>query len=175
MIKLPNEMAIYPQSRHNPGYLLCWIPPQAYVHLASGPAARHELERFHPNGIEIPLTEEALQDNGIHLPVALSAIRKAYQTLLENGTLPEPGMVKGNDLMNIAMQMQIGQQWMPKNLPLDEAAGAPSLEAISPDLQQALSHIEAPPEMVGDENAADVFQRLSAGQPEESDEEKGGA
>ena len=168
MIQLPKEMAIYPQSRHNPGYLLCWIPPQDYARLASDPAARQELEQFHPNGIEIPLTEEALQDSGVHLPVALSAIQQAYLALLQNGTLPEPGMVKAGYLMEIA------ERSVQADLPLDEM-GALSMDSSSPELQRAYARIQESPEMVGDETAADVFQRLSAGQPEERDDRTGGA
>jgi len=169
MIKLPNEMVIYPQSEHNPSYLLCWVTPQDYAQLAASPEALQDLQRFHPDGVEIPLTQEALQEYGLELPASLDALRRAYLGLMESGSLEERTMVKAEPLMEIARHIE-----QDKVAP-DSLASAESFEALDPKLQHAIDQIDKPPRMKNGQDAADVFQRMSASQEKKPTRSKGGA
>jgi hypothetical protein len=169
MIKLPNEMVIYPQSEHNLAYLLCWVTPQDYAELAASPQALQELQRFHPDGVEIPLTQEALEEYGLQLPVSLEALKRAYQGLMESGSLGERRMVKGDALIEIARHTE-HEEVAP------EALAAPErFEALDPKLQNAIEQIDKPPRMKRGQDAADVFQRMSAQGERKSARKKGGA
>ena len=169
MIKLPNEMVIYPQSEHNLDYLLCWITPQDYERLAAGPQAFQDLRRFHPDGVEIPLTQEALTEYGLQLPVSLEALKRAYQGLIESGSLGERRMVKADALIEIAHQAE------QTSISPGAMAAPESFQALDPKLRNAIEQIDKPPRMKRGQDAADVFQRMSAEGEKKSSRKKGGA
>jgi hypothetical protein len=169
MIKLPNELVIYPQSEHNLAYLLCWVTPQDYARLAANPGALQELRRFHPDGVEIPLTQEALAEYGLQLPVSLEALKRAYQGLMESGSLGERRKVKGDALIEIALHVE------QDNVAPDALAAPERFEALDPKLHDAIEQIDKPPRMKRGEDAVEVFRRLSAGQEKKAGQQKGGA
>jgi hypothetical protein len=169
MIKLPNEMVFYPQSERNPGYLLFWVTPHDYARLAASPQALQELQRFHPEGVELPLTQEALQEYGLQLPVSPETVRRAYLGLLESGSLGKRRMVKGDALIEIARQAE-------RDKLAPHALAAPeSFQALDPRLQDAIEQIDKPPRMKRGQDAAEVFQRMSASQEQKPGRSKGGA
>jgi hypothetical protein len=80
-IKLPDSIVYYSESEDQPGYVLCWIPRSSFSAVARDDEALEDLEKYHPNGIEIQVDQEALEDAGIHLPLPADDLRKAYAQL----------------------------------------------------------------------------------------------
>lgn len=156
MIKLPKKIVIYPQKLERPDYLLCWIPPDSYQQVTSEARDEEELSRFYPNGIEVELSEDGLDEFGIQLPVPADELRQVYLELNELGTLPESGMVEVYVLEEYLSEKEAGRS--PEEITRPSLPGEASFSISEGDLVQKMG---AEPEMRGEEDPQDLFQRLS--------------
>ena len=149
-IKLPKSMVYYSESRNQPEYLLCWIPPDSFPDVARDDRALDHLRKYYPNGIEIEVSEQALEAAGIKLALRPDDLRDAYVQLHEENRLHESGMIAAETLQSIAGA-------------LAEVSFAAEGAAMARPMADAslLERTAEPPEMTGDEDAETVFGRLS--------------
>ena len=169
MIKLPKKIAIYPQKLNNPDYLLCWISPDAYKDVSNSPEVEEELESFYPNGIEIELSEDGLEEFGIKLDTAHEKLNHAYLELNEQGALPDSGMVEVEILEEFIAEREAGRS-------LEELTSPVQPDSVSFGISEdeLLHKMQSGPEMIGDEDSQDLFQRISVRQIKSSTGQVGG-
>ncbi len=169
MIKLPKKIVIYPQKRSRPDYLLCWIPPDFYKDVSIDQEVEKEMESDYPNGIEIELSEDGLQEFGIQLNATPEKLRQAYLELNSEDALPESGMVESAMLEKILEEREAGRS-------IEEITKPPQPDALSFDITESdpLHLLKEGPEMIGDEEPQELFQRLSVRQVRSPDDQVGG-
>jgi hypothetical protein len=154
MIKLPARICIYPQSRRNPAYLLCWIPRNDYDRLLQAGAGRAgELIAGYPDGIELELSEAAFQEWGLNLPAPIEQIRGAYLFQFKARSLDESGLVELDVLLSMG-EREIPRRRGKSGRALGTLSGGDEETPAAPAAGRK-------PEMVGDEDAVDLFRRLS--------------
>jgi hypothetical protein len=159
MIKLPKKMVIYPQKRSKPDYLLCWIPAEYYEVVATSQEVKQELDSDFPNGVEIELSEDGLEEFGIQLETPVGQLRQAFLELNAEGALPESGMIEVEMLDEFIKEREAGRS-------IEEITQPPQPDTLSFDVTEAspLQKLKEGPEMEGDEEAQNLFQRLSVRQ-----------
>ena len=172
-IKLPKSMVYYSESRSEPESLLCWIPPQDYPDVARDAEALEELRRYYPQGIEVEVSEEALEAEGIELGPHPADLRTAYVQLHEANMTHESGMITAEKLLPIVWALQRGASIEELRDHIETIAsvssGAAALEGIEPVTgwkkllwrTPLVEGTDVPPETTGDEDAKAVFRRLS--------------
>lgn len=154
MIKLPKDIVIYAMSGRRPQYLLCWVPVMFYEQLARDQQALSSLLEHYPDGIEVEFSPEALNEAGLGLDVSFRKLRHAYLALHQLGQLHKSGMAELGKLREVADQMEAGRS-------IEEITAPPKPGVLS--LDEEVTRIDKAPEMFGDEDAVDVFQRISGG------------
>ena len=169
MIKLPKKIVIYPQKRSKPDYLLCWIPSDRYQDVAINAEAEGELKSDYPNGIEIELSEDGLQEFGIQLNASPEKLRQAYLELNSEDALPKSGMIEAAMLKKIIEEREAGRS-------IEEITKPPQPDALSFDVTESnpLHLLKDGPEMIGDEDPQELFQRLSVRQVRSPADQVGG-
>ena len=169
MIKLPKKIVIYPQKRSKPDYLLCWIPSDRYQDVAINAEAEGELKSDYPSGIEIELSEDGLQEFGIQLNASPEKLRQAYLELNSEDALPKTGMIEAEMLEKIIEEREAGRS-------IEEITKPPQPDALSFDVTESdpLHLLKEGPEMIGDEDPQELFQRLSVRQVRSPVDQVGG-
>jgi len=169
MIKLPKTIAIYPQKHTKPDYLLCWIPSDRYQDVAINLEAEEELNRFYPNGVEIELSEAGLQEFGVNLHAPQEELRLAYLELYAEGMLPDTGMIEIEILERYMADKEAGRS-------IEEITSPAPPDTLSFGIGEVdlLSRIKEGPEMTGDEDSLDLFQRLAVRQDKPPADQRGG-
>ena len=169
MIKLPKKIVIYPQKRSRPDYLLCWIPAEFYKDVSIDQEVEKEMESDYPNGIEIELSEDGLQEFGIQLNASPEKLRQAYLELNSEDALPKSGMIEAAMLEKFIKERAAGRS-------IEEITKPPKPDALSFDVTESdpLNFLKEGPEMVGDEDSQNLFQRLSVRQVVPPDDQVGG-
>jgi hypothetical protein len=169
MIKLPKVIAIYPQKKTKPDYLLCWIPADSYHEIATDAEVEAELKKFYPNGIEIELSEAGLGEIGVRLETPLEDLRQAYLELFAEGMLPESGMIEIDILQQYMADKETGRS-------IEELTRSAEPETLSFGIPESdwLSKIKEGPEMTGGEDSQDLFQQLSVRQVKPPADQRGG-
>jgi hypothetical protein len=160
----------YSDRDHEVEMLLCWIPPSKFDDVAVDQAAADRLRRHYPSGLEVRVEPEELKAEGIKLEAAPDDLAKTYGAFRERNALHESGMVIGQMLERSAQARQQGagiEELMDLAGELElsmppEAPGAP------PGPVRRISEL---PEMVGDEDPVEAFQRLSVRQHRPSEQE----
>jgi hypothetical protein len=157
MIKLPNVIVIYPQKKSVPGYLLCWIPTGAYGTAVVDAEKREDHERLDPQGIEIELSKEGLEEAGVELDATPDELRRAYLALWEGDLLPESGMVELASLLKFLKD---------EDRYLDEGEAMFSFDTGRSGLDHSsfLRQITSPPPMTEGDDASQVYRRLDVRQ-----------
>jgi hypothetical protein len=159
-INLPKSMVYYSESRNQPEYLLCWIPSRSFPDVARDDKTLDDLRKYYPNGIEIEVSEDALEAGGIKLALHSDDLRKAYVQLHEANMLCESGMIAAKTLEPIAEALQPGTS-------IEELRRSPPspFYSVRGSMTDAISRLfegtDEPPEMTGDEDAEVAFRRLS--------------
>ena len=101
-IRVPTERTYYQSSPTEPDRILYWIPRKDLEGMVrTGEAGEYVLDNY-PDGLEVEVSKEALEDAGIKLNISPENICKAYALLKKLGDLPDDGYVKGEDLENFA-------------------------------------------------------------------------
>jgi len=156
MIKLPKKTVIYPQKRSKPDYLLCWIPADGYEKVAINQDVQEELETDYPNGLEVELSEDGLEEFGIHFEYPPDELRAAYLELNAQGVLPESGMVEVEALEGYIRERSAGRS-------IEEIIQPSPPEGLSFEVggSEPLQNLKEGPEMVGEEDPQDLFQRMA--------------
>lgn len=169
MIKLPKTIAIYPQKLSKPDYLLCWIPADSYHEVATDAGTEEELKKFYPNGIEIELSEAGLGEIGVRLETPLEDLHLAYLELFAQGLLPDSGMIEIDVLEQYMADKETGRS-------IDEITRSAEPETLSFGIPESdwLSKIKEGPEMSGEEDSQDLFQKLSVRQVKPPADPRGG-
>jgi hypothetical protein len=169
MIKLPKKITIYPQKRNNPDYLLCWIPPGSYAEVARDPEVLEELQNYYPNGIEIELSEDGLEEMGMELDVKPDKLKQAFLELNEQGALPESGMIELEILEEYIAERETGRS-------LEEITAPMSPDSISFGISQdaLVNKMQSGPEMTGGEDPQELFKRISVRQMKSPGDQAGG-
>jgi hypothetical protein len=169
MIKLPKKIAIYPQKRSNPDYLLCWIPPSSFKDVSRDSQVQEELERYYPNGIEVELSEDGLDELGIVFEVSHEKLRRAYIELNEQGALPNTGMIEVEILVEYIAEREAGRS-------LEEITSPMQPETLSfGNIEGGLiDKVQSGPEMTGEEDSQELFRRLSVRQASSPSDQVGG-
>ncbi len=179
MIKLPKAIVIYPQKKSVPGYLLCWIPAGEYPRAVVDAELRSDHERFDPQGVEIELSDEGLEEAGVKLDASPDELRRTYLELVEAGVVPESGMVELADLMEV-LEEEIG--------PAEGADDASAEAMISFDTERSglrqgeegshrrslLRKIAGGPPMSDGDEASQVYRRLNVRQQAPERVQEGG-
>jgi hypothetical protein len=162
-IRVPAEMVYYLERDADAQRLLCWIPPQQYEDVAVDDQALQRLQRDYPRGVEVRVDARELEAEGIRLPVPPHDLMETYRGLRDREVLHESGMIIARTLERTAEAAIRGErldsvieadQRQPRSFPAP-APGEP--------LRQVRRLADAP-EMVGDEEARTVFQRLTVRQ-----------
>jgi hypothetical protein len=171
MIKLPNVIVIYPQKKSVPGYLLCWIPAEEYATAVVDAEKRSDHERLDPQGIEIELSEEGLEEAGVKLDATPDELRRAYLVLWEGEVVPESGMV---ELVSLQGYLKEEGRY------LEEAAGEEAEAMFSfdtgrsrPRRNELLSKFVSAPPMTEGDDASQVYRRLDVRQRSSNQDERG--
>ena len=169
MIKLPKKIAVYPQKRSNPDYLLCWIPPGSFKDVSDNPEVEQEPENFYPHGIEVELSEDGFEEFGITLDIPHEKLRQAYLELNEQGALPNSGMVEVEILEEFIAEREAGRS-------MEEIASPLHPDEVSFGISEGelLSKMRSGPEMTGDENSQDLFRRIAVRQAKSPADQVGG-
>jgi hypothetical protein len=168
MIKLPKKIVIYPQKRSKPDYLLCWVPANAYKDVATNQEVQDELESDYPSGIEIELSEDGLEEFGIQFESSPDELRQAYLELNEQDLLPQSGMIEVDSLERIIGERGSGRS-------IEEITQPSPLETLSFGMAESdpLQNLKEGPEMVGEEDSQNMFQRLSVRQVKQPSDQNG--
>jgi hypothetical protein len=172
MISLPESITIYPQRQSDPAYLLCWIPARAYRRVVRTKVRRAELRKLYPQGVEIELSDEGLEETGVALPVEPERLRQAYLDLARAGLLPESGLV---GLEALQAYLEEARQRPRPELTAALADQLEHMEELGED--DLMRRIAQGPPMSEGEDPADAYRRLAAPQPgqdEEADEIEAG-
>lgn len=169
MIKLPKKIVIYPQKKINPDYLLCWIPPESFTEVSIDSQVEAELTQFYPNGIEVELSEDDLDEFGIQLQLSPEKLRQAYLELHEQDALPQSGMIEVEVLGEYIVKREAGRS-------IEELTSPAELDSVSFSIPEddLLSKMQAGPEMTGEEDSQDLFRRLSVRQTKLPGDQSGG-
>lgn len=177
MIKLPESIVIYPQKKSVPGYLLCWIPAGEYGTAVVDAEKRSDHERLDPQGIEIELSEEGLEEAGVKLDATPDELRRAYLALWKGKLVPESGMVELASLQEYLKE---------EGRSLEEVADEDAEAMFSFDMpgeeggrrgvrrRELLSKIASPPPMSEGDDASQVYRRLDVRQMPPNQGEQGG-
>jgi hypothetical protein len=165
MIKLPKKIVIYPQKRSKPDYLLCWIPADGYAQVAINQEVQEELESDYPNGLEVELSEDGLEEFGIHLESTPEKLRQAYLELNDQAVLPESGMIEVASLVNFIGERRGGRT--------TEEITQPEALSFGVTESDPLQYLKEGPEMVGDEDPQNMFQRFSVRQVKQKTDQNG--
>ena len=168
MIKLPKKIVIYPQKRSKPDYLLCWIPTDGFAQVAMNQETREELETDYPNGLEVELSEDGLEEFGIQFAASPEELRQAYLELNDQAVLPESGMIEVASLEKFIRERSGGRS-------IEEITQPAPLEALSFGVTESnpLQYLKEGPEMVGDEDPQNMFQRFSVRQVKQKTDQNG--
>jgi hypothetical protein len=103
-ITLPMVRTYYAASAAEPERLLCWIPPgDLAAMIQHGQAAACLLEDY-PVGMEIEVSERALENARLILPAHPASLQGAYSDLRAQGRVPVSGRVQGAYLEQMATQ-----------------------------------------------------------------------
>jgi hypothetical protein len=169
MIKLPKKVVIYPQKRSKPDYLLCWIPANSFEQVATNQEVREELESDYPSGLEIEFSEEGLAEFGIQFDSSPEELRQAYLDLNAQDVLPESGMIEIDALERFIVEMRGGRS-------IEEITQPAPPDALSFGVTESdpLQYLKEGPEMVGDEDPQNMFQRFSVRQVKPQIDQNGG-
>lgn len=156
MIKLPKKIVIYPQKRSKPDYLLCWIPADGYEKVAINQDVKEELETGYPNGLEVELSQDGLEEFGIQFKYSPDELHAAYLELNGQDVLPESGMVEVE-----ALERYIGERSEGRSI--EEIMQPSPPEGLSFEVggSEPLQNLKEGPEMVGEEDPQDLFQRMA--------------
>jgi hypothetical protein len=168
MIKLPKKIVIYPQKRSKPDYLLCWIPADSYEHVASNQDVQEELTNDYPSGIEVELSEDGMEEFGIQFESSPDELRRAYLELNEEDLLPQSGMIEVDFLVKYIDERSGGRS-------IEEITQPAPAEALSFGVAESdpLQKLKEGPEMVGDEDPQNMFQRFSVRQVKQPSDQNG--
>jgi hypothetical protein len=146
MIKLPAEMVYYTEPQRSIETLLCWLPPDAYVHVS---ADADTLLRWYPDGLELSVDTDTLAEYDIDLGATPKDLHSAYQWLQAKGKLPSNQMVPAAQLQELAIKHGDGGLETGFDQPWSERNDLPT----PPTVQESA--------MTAGDDAADVFARLS--------------
>ena len=146
MIRLPAEMVYYAEPQRSIETLLCWIPPDAYVHVS---ADADTLLRWYPDGLELSVDADTLAEYDINLGAFPHDLRRAYQWLQDKGKLPATQMVPAAQLNELAIKHSEGPFETGLEQPWSERNDLPRPPTVSESA------------MTAGDDAADVFARLS--------------
>jgi len=106
-IRVPTERTYYQSSPIEPDYLLCWIPREELEDMVRKGEAVKDVLKNYPYGLEIEVSEEALEEVGIKLNISPDSIRKAYTLLREENCLDKSGYVRGKALERFVEYMEM--------------------------------------------------------------------
>jgi hypothetical protein len=159
MIKLPKKIVIYPQKLDVPDYLLCWIPPESFQDVSGNSQVEEELTKYYPNGLEIELSDDEFDEFGIRFETTPEKLHQAYLELADKGMFPASGMVELEILTAYIEERGSGHSI--NEITDTTQPGSLSFSVSGGKLGQM---IQAGPEMVGEEDSSDFFQRLSVRQ-----------
>ena len=168
MIKLPKKIVIYPQKKSKPEYLLCWIPAEYYEQLVFDQDDKEELEGDYPSGIEVELSEDGLEEYSIQFGTSSEELRRAYLELFEQDVLPESGMIEVESL-----ERYIGERSGGRSIEEITQPSPPETLSFGVTESDPLKHLKDGPEMVGDEESQNMFQRFSVRQVKQLREQDG--
>lgn len=101
-VQLPKERAYYPASRAEAAALLCWVPKEELKKMVRQKRAPRGVLKDYPNGLEVEVSEEGLQEAGVDLRIDPEKIRKTYARLKKEGELPKSGSVQAAQLERVA-------------------------------------------------------------------------
>jgi hypothetical protein len=162
-IKVPDKLVYYSDRDHEVEMLLCWIPPSKFDNVAENREAADRLRQNYPKGVEVRVEPKELKAEGIKLEVAPDDLAKIYRAFRERNALHESGMVSGQTLQRNAKALQKGASIDDLVGPAGEPYHAmpPPGPGAAPWLVHPISEL---PEMVGDEEPVEAFQRLSVRQ-----------
>lgn len=163
MIKLPKKIVIYPQKKSKPDYLLCWIPAGSYEMVAINQEVQKELESYYPDGLEVELSEDGLDEFEIQFEYSPKELRQAYLELHDQELLPESGMVEVESLENF-----IGERSGGRSIEEITQPSAPETLSFGVTESDPLQNLKEGPEMVGDEDSQNMFQRFAVRQSKQS-------
>jgi hypothetical protein len=169
MISLPDAIVIYPEKIQVPEYLLCWVPAREFGRVAANTAARENLEKLTPRGIEVELSTDGLEQHGLDLGTPPDALRQAYLDLHDENLLPEDGMVT-LDALDAYLETR---QDRSKEAVTAELMGAPGTLA-GPGENPLLDKLLSPPPMTAGQHPGQVYRRLNPEQVPPDAQSKGG-
>jgi hypothetical protein len=110
-IRMPKVRAYYAASANEPDDLLCWIPADELARLVEQAKAEPDVLEYHPDGLEVEVSEQGLEEHGLELGARPEALRRAYRALKKAHTLPESGMVEATSLESIAQEAVPGSSF----------------------------------------------------------------
>ena len=168
MIKLPKKIVIYPQKRSKPDYLLCWIPPKSFEQVANNQEVQEELSNDYPSGLEVELSEDGLEEFGIRFESSPAALREAYLELNEQDVLPLSGMIEVESLERF-----IGERGSGRSIEEITETSPPETLSFGVSESDPLQSLKEGPEMVGDEDPQNLFQRFSVRQAKLPNDQNG--
>jgi hypothetical protein len=150
-IRVPKTIAFYGSLRSEPKEVFCWIPESEFDSMIKKQKVPADIRRFYPDGLEIPVSKEAFDMEGINLGVAPEMICQVYKELRQENLLYESGIVDGNILIQLIQQLTAIAEETPQK---DEKTCYFLSQVISKKV------IYPEPAMIGDERPEEIFQRL---------------
>ena len=150
-ISVPRKRAYYPASPDEQDRLLLWIPKDELEGMVEEDLMPESILEDFPDGLEVEVTPEAINELGLDLGLSPEAVRAVYAHLSERGQVPQSGVVDGAALEQAARAM----------VESDEEAPPPM---FTPEFLERASRIgerELPePEMTDGEEATTFLRRL---------------
>lgn len=142
-IRVPKERAYYTASANEPEKLLCWLPPEDLADLVSQGKVQEDILEYYPNGLEVRVSREGLDEFKLDLGATPEELQEAYKSWRKEHGQAESRMVKATILEEMA-------QSPAKARDLDKFPFASALVAKASE-----------PDMTEGEDPRSVMQRLS--------------
>ncbi len=101
-IQIPTERTYYQASPGEPDRLFCWIPRKELEEMVKDEKAGREILENYPSGLEIEVSKETLEEDGIDLGINPEHVREVYALLREQGSLDKSGYIQASVLEDYA-------------------------------------------------------------------------
>jgi hypothetical protein len=104
-ISVPSKRTYYPASPTEQTRLLLWIPREELESMIEEDLIPEEVLAEYPDGAEVEVTAAGFQELGIDLGISPEVISATYEELMEEGQVPESGLVDGATLERVAQEI----------------------------------------------------------------------
>jgi hypothetical protein len=150
-ISVPSKRTYYPASPTERSRVLLWIPREELESMVEDDLISEAVLEEYPDGAEVEVTPAGFQELNLDLGISPEIISATYEELMEQGQVPESGLVDGATLERVARELVDAG---------DDAELPPvtpeALERVSPLTDQGLPE----PEMTDGEEAETFLRDL---------------